>query len=52
MPLRVQLITAMVALVAAALLAISIAGISVLRGYLLGQVDSQLAAVTASPWCS
>ena len=46
MPLRVQLIAAMVTLVAVALLAISIGGISVLRGYLLGQVDSQLRALT------
>jgi len=46
MPLRVQLITTMVALVAAALLAISIGGISVLRGYLLGHVDSQLRGLT------
>jgi len=44
MPLRVRLITAMVALVAAALLAISIGVISVLRGYLIGQIDSQLPA--------
>jgi two-component system OmpR family sensor kinase len=42
MPLRVRLIAAMVTLVAAALLAISIGGISVLRGYLLGQSDNQL----------
>ena len=42
MPLRVRLITAVVALVAAALLAISIGGISVLRGYLIGQADNQL----------
>ena len=47
MPLRVQLIAAMVTLVAVALLAISIGGISVLRGYLLGQVDSQLPALAA-----
>jgi two-component system OmpR family sensor kinase len=42
MPLRVRLIAAVVALVAAALLAISIGGISVLRNYLLGQSDNQL----------
>ena len=42
MPLRVRLITAVVALVAVALAAISIGGISVLRGYLLGQSDNQL----------
>ena len=47
MPLRVRLIAAVVALVAAALLAISIGGISVLRGYLLGQVDNQLQALAA-----
>ena len=47
MPLRVQLIAAMVTLVAVALLAISIGGISVLRGYLLGQVDSLLPTVAA-----
>jgi two-component system OmpR family sensor kinase len=45
MPLRVRLIAAMVALVAAALLAISIGGISVLRGYLISQADNQLRAL-------
>ena len=47
MPLRVQLITAVIALVAAALVAISIAGISVLRGYLIGQVDNLLPTLAA-----
>jgi two-component system, OmpR family, sensor kinase len=47
MPLRVRLIAAMVALVAAALVAISIGGISVLRGYMLGQADNQLQAQAA-----
>ena len=47
MPLRVRLIAAMVALVAAALAAISIGGISVLRGYLLGQSDNQLPALAS-----
>src|SRR5262249_62345679 len=42
MPLRVRLIAAVVALVAAALLATSIGGISVLRGYLLRQAGNQL----------
>ena len=41
-PLRIKLITAVLALVAVALSIISIAGISVLRGYLLNQTDTQL----------
>ncbi len=41
-PLRVKLITAVLALVAIALAVISIAGITVLRNYLLGQADGQL----------
>jgi two-component system OmpR family sensor kinase len=41
-PLRVKLITAVLVLVAIALAVISIAGISVIRTYLLGQADSQL----------
>jgi two-component system OmpR family sensor kinase len=42
-PLRIKLITAVLALVFIALGVISVAGISVLRSYLLGQVDTQLA---------
>src|SRR5262249_38728466 len=41
-PLRIKLITAVLALVAIALAVISVAGISVLRGYLLAQYDKQL----------
>ena len=41
-PLRVKLISAVVAMVAIALVIISVAGISALKGYLLGQADSQL----------
>jgi two-component system OmpR family sensor kinase len=41
-PLRIKLITAVLALVAVALSIISIAGISALRGYLLGGVDATL----------
>ena len=41
-PLRVKLISALLALVAIALAVISIAGISVLKSYLLGQADSTL----------
>ena len=47
MPLRVRLIAAVVALVAVALLAISIGGISVLRSYLIGQSDNQLVALAS-----
>ncbi len=43
-PLRVKLIAAVLALVTAALTVISIAGITVLRGYLLDQADQQLTA--------
>lgn len=43
-PLRVKLIAAVLALVTAALTVISIAGIAVLRGYLLNQADQQLRA--------
>ena len=39
-PLRVKLITALLALVAIALLVISVAGISYIRGYLLSRADS------------
>ena len=45
-PLRVKLISAVVAMVAIALVIISVAGISALKGYLLGQADSQLQSVT------
>jgi two-component system OmpR family sensor kinase len=41
-PLRVKLIVVMLVLVTAALTVISIAGITFLRGYLLGQADDQL----------
>ncbi|HXP19741.1 MAG TPA: HAMP domain-containing sensor histidine kinase [Streptosporangiaceae bacterium] len=41
-PLRVQLISAVLVLVAVALAVISVAGISYLRSYLLNQTDSQL----------
>jgi two-component system OmpR family sensor kinase len=41
-PLRVKLITAVLALVAIALAVISVVGISVVRNYLLGQADDQL----------
>ena len=43
-PLRIKLITAVLALVAIALAAISIGGILVLRGYLLSQADAGLAS--------
>jgi two-component system, OmpR family, sensor kinase len=41
-PLRVKMVTAVLALTAVALAAISIAGISVLKNYLLNQYDSSL----------
>jgi two-component system, OmpR family, sensor kinase len=41
-PLRVKLITAVLALVAIALVVISVAGISILRSYLLDQADAQI----------
>jgi len=41
-PLRIKLITALLALVAIALSVISLAGISFLRSYLLGQADATL----------
>jgi two-component system OmpR family sensor kinase len=47
-PLRIKLITAVLALVAVALSIISIAGISVLRGYLLGRTDADLQNLAAS----
>ena len=45
MSLRVKLISALLALVTVALAVISIAGISVLKSYLLGQADQQLASL-------
>src|SRR5215472_10550781 len=47
-PLRVKLITAVLALVAIALLVISVAGLSYMRDYLLNRADSQLQAAAAS----
>ena len=44
-PLRVKLITAVLALVTIALAAISIAGISVLKSYLLDQFDGRLSSM-------
>ena len=44
-PLRVKLITALLALVIAALACISIAGIFVFRGYLLNKTDHELTTV-------
>jgi two-component system, OmpR family, sensor kinase len=44
-PLRVKLITALLALVAVALLVISVAGIAILRNDLLGPFDAQLSAL-------
>jgi two-component system OmpR family sensor kinase len=49
MPLRVKLTSALLALVAVALAVISITGISVLKSYLLGQTDAQLASYDAQP---
>ena len=49
-PLRVKLTSALLALVAVALAVISIAGISVLKSYLLGQADSQLAGYGSQPF--
>jgi two-component system OmpR family sensor kinase len=45
MPLRTKLITAVLALVAFALVVISVAGLSFLRTYLLDQADTQLSAL-------
>jgi two-component system OmpR family sensor kinase len=45
-PLRVKLTSALLVLVAVALAVISIAGISVLKSYLLGQADQQLTSLT------
>jgi two-component system, OmpR family, sensor kinase len=47
-PLRVKLITAVLALVAVALLVMSVAGLSFLRTYLLGQADAQLTSLEPS----
>jgi two-component system, OmpR family, sensor kinase len=47
-PLRVKLITAVLALVAVALTIISVTGISVLRDYLLQQYDTQLVQARTS----
>src|SRR5258708_12947283 len=47
-PLRVKLIAAVLALVTVALVVISVAGIAVLRGYLLGQADRDLIAAANS----
>src|SRR5215469_2240767 len=48
-PLRVKLISAVLALVAVALTVISVAGIAILRNSLLGQQDNLLAAQANSP---
>jgi two-component system, OmpR family, sensor kinase len=45
-PMRVKLITAVLTLVAIALVIISVAGLGFLRSFLLGQADDQLAAGT------
>ena len=47
-PMRVKLITAILTLVAIALLTISIAGLGFLRSYLIGQADSQLDGLAQS----
>src|ERR1700747_2010374 len=48
-PLRVKVISAVLALVAIALLVTSFAGISYVRGYLLNRADSQLEVLAANP---
>ncbi|MDX3006578.1 HAMP domain-containing sensor histidine kinase [Kribbella solani] len=48
LPLRVRLVAAVVLLVTAALVAISVAGVAVLRGQLLDRIDGQLIPVTDS----
>jgi two-component system, OmpR family, sensor kinase len=48
-PMRVKLIAAVLALVAIALAVISVAGLTYLRSYLIGQADTQLAAGAAQP---
>jgi two-component system OmpR family sensor kinase len=45
-PLRVELIVAMLVLVTVALTLISVASVAVLRGYLVGRLDQQLATVS------
>ena len=45
-PLRVKLITAVLALVAIALVVISVAGLAFLRDYLLNQADNEVAAIS------
>jgi two-component system OmpR family sensor kinase len=47
-PLRVKLIAAVLALMAVALSVVSVASISVLRGYLLNQADQELSAYAKS----
>jgi two-component system, OmpR family, sensor kinase len=49
MPLRTKLIAAVLALVAIALLVISVAGIGFLRGYLTNQADNALSGIINSP---
>ena len=44
-PLRIKLITAVLAMVALALIAVSVASVSAMRGYLLDKTDRQLTAV-------
>lgn len=48
-PLRVKLITAVLALVAVALLVISVTGLGFLKSYLLGPINNQLYAAAAAP---
>jgi two-component system OmpR family sensor kinase len=48
MPLRVKLISAVLVLVAVALTVVSVASVSVLRGYLLNQADRQLSGLTTT----
>ena len=48
-PLRVKLVTALLALVAIALAVISVAGIVFLRNYLIGQADGSLSSIIDSP---
>jgi len=48
-PLRTKLVAALVALVIFALAALGIAGISILRGYLLGPYDSALQSTGGAP---
>jgi two-component system, OmpR family, sensor kinase len=46
MPLRVKLITAVLALVALALVVVGVASVSIMRGYLLDKTDRQLIGLT------